>query len=279
MDETQSPSSPDIPPSVGARLAEARQAQGLSLDEVAARTRIPVRHLDAIEQGEHASLPAATYSVGFVRTYAQTLGLDVAALAQDFRAEIGERPRVRYSPEPFEPADPARVPSRLLTFLALAIAVLLATGYALWRGGMMMGDSQTDRARLATGVDGEAITPAPMPSTAPPTRIPLATIGPVKLTATDTVWLRVYEKGGARLLEKQMNAGESWQVPATARDPEILTGRPQALRITVGATVIPPIGAPEQRVADVSLAPQSLLARLSAPAPAAPIMPAPVSGQ
>lgn len=269
MDETQSPAVPTLPPRVGERLAEARTAQGLSLDDVAARTRVPVRHLEAIESGEHASLPAATYSVGFVRTYAKTLGLDAAALAQDFRAEIGQRPSAHSMVDAFEPADPARLPTRLLTFIALALAVLLAIGYAIWRGGAVTGDSAADRARLATGTDRETApsapaAPASAPGAADTARAASAT-GPVTLTATDTVWLRVYEKNGERLLEKQMQAGESWQVPATAREPEILTGRPQALRITVGATVIPPLGPPEHRISDVSLAPQALLARLSAP--------------
>jgi len=275
MDETQAqPAEYPFAPSVGARLAEARKAQKLSLDEVAARSRVPVRHLEAIESGDHTALPAATYSVGFVRTYAQLLGLDAAALASDFRAEIGQRPDPRKAPEPFEPADPARVPPRLLALVALVIALLLAGGYAIWRAGLFGGDDAGTRAQLAAGIDGSAPAPAARIAAPQPATPPAApATGPVTLTATDTVWLRVYEKGGDKLLEKQMAAGDTWQVPPTAREPEILTGRPQALRVTVGAAVIPPLGAPEKRIKDVSLKPEDLLARLKAQAPA-PLPPA-----
>ena len=63
----------------GAMLAEARAAAKLELAEVSARTRIPQRHLAAIEAGDYAKLPSRTYAVGFSRTYARLLGLDERA--------------------------------------------------------------------------------------------------------------------------------------------------------------------------------------------------------
>jgi cytoskeletal protein RodZ len=270
MDETHSEAAGQNPSDVGARLAEARLAQDLSLEDIAARSRIPLRHLRAIEEGEHGSLPAATYSVGFVRTYAQLLGLDSAAFARDFRAEIGSRATDHYAYEPFEPADPTRVPSRALAFTALAIALVLLAGYLAWRGGVFSGEGAEQRAVLAAGTEEQ---PAAAPANVPPAPAP-AVAAPadtaVLLTAIEPVWLRVYEKGGERLIEKEMAVGESWQVPATARDPEILTGRPQALRITVGGKVIPPLGPAERTVKDVSLSPASLLAFATAAPPASP---------
>jgi len=45
----------------GERLREAREAKGLSLEELASQTRIPLRHLQSLEQGDWARLPAPTY--------------------------------------------------------------------------------------------------------------------------------------------------------------------------------------------------------------------------
>jgi transcriptional regulator with XRE-family HTH domain len=265
MDETQSGATEQGPSGVGARLAAARLAQDLSLEDIAARSRIPLRHLRAIEEGDHSALPAATYSVGFVRTYAGLVGLDSAVFARDFRAEIGSHASDHYAYEPFEPADPARVPSRFLAFTALVLALVLLAGYLAFRGGVFGGDSAEQQATLAAGVEPPAI---PAPAAAPPPAVPVpaapgatAPAGVVLLTATEPVWLRVSEPDGTRLIEKEMEPGESWQVPATASDPRILTGRPQALKVTVGATPIPPLGPPEQTIRDVSLAPASLLAR------------------
>jgi hypothetical protein len=67
-----------------------------------------------------------------------------------------------------------------------------------------------------------------------------------------------------------MTAGERYVVPATAERPQILTGRPNAIRVTVGTTEIPPLGPAERTISDVSLAPADLVARLQpaqAPAP------------
>ncbi|HWL46873.1 MAG TPA: RodZ domain-containing protein [Sphingomonadaceae bacterium] len=268
MDEAHSEAAGQSPRDVGTRLAEARAKQKLSLEDIAARSRIPLRHLQAIEEGRHGSLPAATYSVGFVRTYAQLLGLDSTVFARDFRAEIGSHSSDSYAYEPFEPADPTRVPSRMLAIGALVIAGILLAGFLAWRGGMFGGDNAEQRAALAAGVDtagvgggseDRAVTPPAVPPPAASATAPADNT--VLLTATEPVWVRVSQKTGERLLEKTMAAGESWQVPATADAPKILTGRPQALRITVGGKVIPPLGPPEHTVKGASLLPASLLAR------------------
>src|SRR3546814_13028919 len=102
-----------------------------------------------------------------------------------------------------------------------------------------------------------------------PTAAPVAT-GPVTLTATEEVWLRVYETDGERLLEKTMTPGERYVVPATAERPQILTGRPNALRVTVGTTEIPPLGPAEPTFSDVTLAPAALMAPIQPPPPPCP---------
>ena len=275
MNDTAGEFAVEAPFTVGARLAEARKAQALELTEVASRTRVPLRHLEAIEANDLTALPAIPYSVGFVRSYAQLLGLDAPALAREFREEMSGGKVERAAPEPFEPADPARVPSRFLVSVACTVALLLTAGYAIWRSGIFDGAEDTavvasaTPAPVAVAVHPAAIIPPPTPAT-----------GPVVLTALEPVWLRVSDTGGTRLIEKQMLVGETWQVPATATEPKILTGRPQALRVTVGSTVIPPLGAPERTIRDVSLKADALLARLAPPAapglnPVLPVQPNP----
>jgi hypothetical protein len=92
----------------------------------------------------------------------------------------------------------------------------------------------------------------------------------VVLTATEDVWMRVYDAGGGpALFQDILKAGQTYQVPATAQAPQIRTSRPQALRVTVGSTVIPPLGPPEKLVSNVSLKAQDLIARAPGqPAPA-----------
>ena len=115
-------------------LAEARAKAKLDLADVAARTRIPQRHLAAIEAGEYAKLPSRTYAVGFSRTYARLLGLDERQVIEQVRIDLAEGDPQGTAPrhDRFEPGDPARVPSSRLAWLsALAILILIVGAYSL----------------------------------------------------------------------------------------------------------------------------------------------------
>jgi cytoskeletal protein RodZ len=66
----------DLTTGLGRILYEARAAQGLSLEVLSARTRIPEASLRALEHENWSSLPAPIYAKGFLRVYAAELGLD-----------------------------------------------------------------------------------------------------------------------------------------------------------------------------------------------------------
>ena len=247
---------------VGERLRAAREEKGLSLDDVARQTRIPIRHLEHIERGEWDALPAVTYSVGFARSYANAVGLDGPAIGAELREQLGGVRGQSAAPAYYEPADPARVPPRSLAIVALLIAALLVGGYLYWRS-KAVDDPSVDESAIT---EGPAAPAGPAP--AAPAAQPAATGGPVVIAATEEVWLRIYEPRGPSLYQGILRAGERYEVPANAAAPMIHTGRPHVLRITVGSTVIPPLGEPETKVQDVSLKPADLLARAQA-APAA----------
>ncbi|HEX8256360.1 MAG TPA: RodZ domain-containing protein [Allosphingosinicella sp.] len=246
---------------IGERLKVAREAQGMSLDDVASRTRIPTRHLQHIENGEWDALPATTYSVGFARAYGNAVGLNGSAIGVELREQLGGGGphRKAMAPAHYEPADPARVPPRSLAIVAGLIALLLIVGYAVWRSGAV--DDSGVEASDAAGVETILPEAEPLAPAAPQAGAAAAT-GPVVLTATEDVWLRVYEgNGGPRISERTLRAGERFEVPATAKAPQLITGRPNAIRVTVGAAEIPPLGPPERTVSDVSLLPADLMAR------------------
>jgi cytoskeletal protein RodZ len=232
--------------SISARLRAAREAKGFSLDDVATRTRVPLRHLNHIDAGEWNALPAITYSVGFVRSYANAVGLDGTAMGIEVREALGGGSGSKKTGAPqYEPADPARVPPRSLAIAAGLLAIILAIGYLVWRTNAA---DEPDALELAT-----AAQPLPAAVAAPqPVQPQPASPGPVAITASDDVWLRIYEAGGPKLYEGVIKANQRYEVPATARAPQILTGRPDAIRVTVGQTEIPPLGPPRRTIADVS---------------------------
>lgn len=255
--------------SIGSRLRAAREARGMTLDDVATRTRVPLRHLHHIESGDWDALPAPTYSVGFVRSYANSVGLNGTEMGAELRDHLGGGvPRATAAPF-YEPADPSRVPPRSLAIGAALIALLLIAGYLIWRG------STSDDADLeqAAAVDTPIVAPAaPPPAAAQPAAAPVNAEGPVVVTAVNNVWLRISEADGTRIFEKMMQSGERYEVPATAQQPQLRSSRPENIRISVGATEIPAFT--ERTIANVSLRPADLVARLrpGGATPAAPLV-------
>lgn len=247
------------PQSVGDRLRQAREASGLSLDQIASQTRIPIRHLQHIEREEWDALPAVTYCVGFVRAYANAVGIDGAELSREVRDRLGGMRSQAPAAEYYEPADPARVPPRMLAIIAALIAVALVAGYLVWRGTL------NEAAPPSGGVTvplSEAAAPANEAAAAPPA----VTAGqPVVLTATQEVWLRIGDSsGGPALFIGTMTPGQTFEVPVTAQNPVIRTGRPQVLRVSVGGRDIGPLEPAERTISDVSLRAEDVAARIQA---------------
>ncbi|OYW45650.1 MAG: hypothetical protein B7Z08_11820 [Sphingomonadales bacterium 32-68-7] len=256
-----------LPLGAGDLLRQARTAQGLSLAQVAAETRIPLRHLDMIEAGNFAALPARTYAVGFARTYAKQVGLDPAAIVAKVREELSEQTAdMRVRPATFEPGDPARVPSSALGWLSLAAIVLVLAGmFVAYRTYFI------PAAELPSLVAESAPPPSARASAVPPGAASAAAAsGPVVFTALEPgVWVKFYDAAGNQLMQKQMALGERYTVPADAEGPLLWTGRPDALAITVAGQAVPKLGEQEVIVRDVPVTAAALLARpASAPTPA-----------
>jgi cytoskeleton protein RodZ len=80
-------------PSVGDELRWAREHFGIDVEQVSEALRIRPAYLEAIEDSRFDDLPGATYALGFVRTYADYLGLDSALMVRRFRQEtLGATP-------------------------------------------------------------------------------------------------------------------------------------------------------------------------------------------
>ncbi len=257
-----------FPTTVGERLRIAREAAGLDLNDIGTRTRIPMRHLEAVERSDHAALPSVTYALGFAKSYARAVGLDEHAIARDMRAELGMSDPATRESQPYQPADPARVPGRLLAWTAAAVALLIAIGYGAWRAEWF-----GDRAPAPTvAADPQIAAPASRdaPSTPAPAAPP-AGAGQVVLTASAPVWLRITDATKTRLFEKEMAAGETYQVPMSANAPVIKTGRADVIKVTVDGREVAALGPPERTISDVGISAAALAARPPVATPPAPV--------
>ncbi len=243
----------------GAQLRAAREALQVDLAQIAAETRIPVRHLQAIEAGQFEALPSRAYAIGFSRTFAKAVGLDAAKITDAVRSELTDGTMRRAVPGAgMEPGDPARLPSAGLAWAGAIAAFVLAVGaFAFYNSYFGAGTEP-----------GSLLAPATGPSPAPvaPTSTAMASPdqgGAVVLTALeDGVWLRLYDEGGERLIERTLQRGETVTVPATASDPRINTGRPDALTITVDGKPVAKLADRAMTLSNAPVSAAALLARM-----------------
>ena len=264
IEPTDEPEQADIA-SVGERLRLAREEKGLSLEDIAAQTRIPRRHLESLENSDWERLPAPTYTTGFAKSFASAVGLDRVEIGDQLRVEMGGVRPASQSSEVFEPADPARSMPKWLVFGAIAAVLLLVLVMSWLNERSVLGSDEPAGEPAAAAAEQ----PGPAPALAP------AAQGPVVLTANEQVWLQVKD-GQATLKEGLLEPGQSFQVPATATAPVLMTGKPEALRISVGTADAPAVGPPATTVRNVSLlaadlmrGPQASAASPTPPAPAA----------
>ena len=261
MTENSAERDPPRQGGVGASLRAERERLGLTLEQVSAETRIPMRHLHAIEDGAFTALPGRTYATGFARTYAKVLRLDAEQVVAQVRAEMGTEPAEQEQADRFEPGDPARVATPRLGLLALVACVLVVLGGFFFMRALFAPAAQLPslveqqqeeeaeqlaRQQRAAATAGEAAQPT----------------GPVVFTALEEgVWVKFYDATGRQLMQKQMARGERYTVPQDADGPQLWTGRPEALAITIAGRAVPPLAEEQTIMRDVPVTAEALLAR------------------
>jgi len=258
------------PAHVGERLASARVARSLTLNDIASRTRIPMRHLEAMEAGKFETLPGRTYAIGFGKAYARAVELPEEEIAQQIREALGGASHVpTREVTQFDLDEPSKVPSAKLALLAAVTgAVILLAGFGIWRSYLFPAANVEELAQAADAASASDATPPKRKAggTAPsvPAVDPKAE---VVFTATeDNIWIKFYDGEGKQLMQKQMALGEQYTVPADAVNPQVWTGRPDAFEITVGGRTVAPLGTSEVAVKDVPVTAAALMARPAVPA-------------
>jgi len=146
----------------GASFKRARESKGISLDQIATETRISSRFLSAIENEEFHLLPGGIFNRGFVRAFAEKVGLDADQAVADYErlAEV-RPPELATPPEP----EPVRKKDRHLYLLAIgALALVIVIFYVVTResGHTAQTASAPPQAPVVTQ-------PAPAPTPAPTT--------------------------------------------------------------------------------------------------------------
>jgi cytoskeleton protein RodZ len=154
---------------VGALLRRRREEIQQDIDDVSRQLRIRSAYIRAIEEGKFQELPGNAYAIGFVRAYADYLGLDGGSVVSDYRDELARRSRQNELVWPTEGSE-SRFPGGAILGVCVLLGLAIYGGwyYATQSGGtgIKLIDQVPDYIKKATGVGQTVENEAP----AEPTR-------------------------------------------------------------------------------------------------------------
>ena len=152
-------------PVLGQRLQEAREAQGLAVEDISNRLRLSARQVKALEEDDFTVLPEPMITRGFIRNYARLLELDPEPLLEAYRAQVpSEPPRAISIPSANIPiSDSGRRPWLVFVIGALLIGIMLFVW--LYADDLSINTEQTPEAVTTTQMpEPESVEPLPVPA-------------------------------------------------------------------------------------------------------------------
>jgi transcriptional regulator with XRE-family HTH domain len=116
---------------IGGWLRHARETRGLTVEAIASQTKIPPRHLQALERGDALALPVF-YQRAEVRAVARALGVDEQLAVARLEAELAP---ARVDPTPPPPSAPARVRSEYgLAMVGIGVILVALASWGPFEG-------------------------------------------------------------------------------------------------------------------------------------------------
>jgi len=258
--------------SVGQILHQAREAQGITLEDAAARLRLMQRQVEAMETDDFASLDPPVFARGFVRNYARLLGLAPDALLARMAGAPAEPAEVSYAAPP-QPHSWLSSPWLILLLLGLLVVVAVPVALYWWLnsageegpGKQVPSAAQSHAAPVAVPVPvaepadvaspsvGLAPVPPPAPAAGAPEPAEIAApdapavSGVLHLEFGDESWVEIKDASG-RMLHRQLNQpGTNVDIPGqppfdvvignAAQARVTYDGRPIDLKPFIEATV------------------------------------------
>lgn len=244
--------------SVGDILRRARLRIGVTIEQVAANIRIRASYLEAIEEGQLEKLPGRVYALGFIRTYAEHLGLDGDKIVQLLKRQSGEK----VEQKPLGSTLPVDEDHSVPTLKTLGIVGMMTiTGLSLY--SFYLSSDHHQRAVPSVPADlREQMTLLSKPQVAPPTKeeqatesaleqkptaaaeeVPPPAAGhPIVLQATDHVWLEIKNAEGKTIFSRVISAGEEYWVPEDQQGLVMTLGNAGGLQIVVDGEKLPILG-------------------------------------
>jgi cytoskeleton protein RodZ len=236
------------PSSVGQTLRDAREAQGITLEEAATRLRLMHRQIEAMETDDFVSLGQPVFARGFVRNYARLLGLAPDSLLARMEGAPAE-PTVVSQAEPPRQRSWLTSPWLILLLLGLLVVVAVPVALYLWLNSEVEEAPQKRMPPAAQSAPALVVPPAPAvastalvpvaPAIAPAVAAGSAEAGAAETTASsdlhlefgDESWIEIKDASG-RMLLRQLNPAGS-RVDVRGQPPfDLVIGNASQARMT-----------------------------------------------
>ena len=219
---------------LGSSLRDARERRRLTFAEMEQVTKVRAKYLRALEEDDFAALPGATYVKGFLRAYAEALGLDGQLYVDEYNSRFVTGAEERFiRPRRMEPPREVRWIERHAVVLALAaIALITVVVVGAWRFAPGSGSPQA-------------------PAVAAPARVPAASQAPLTrlvLRARGTTWIEVRNTSPVGRLLFQGTVRRSEVQRFTAARLWLNVGTPARLTATVNGRAVRLPGATTPKV-------------------------------
>jgi cytoskeletal protein RodZ len=219
---------------IGNSLREARMRQGLDFPEIEQGTKIRGKYLRALEEEQFDVLPAQTYVKGFLRSYAEYLGLDGQLYVDEYNSRfvVGEEEQPARPRRSAPPSRGVQVQSRVVLLTLLGIAAVTALVIVAWTRG----EPQKETPLGLANQKPTAVTPSPTRSAVPAVRLIVKAMrGPC--------WLQVHKTSAAGPILFQGTLERGQRQLFTGRKLWITLDRPENLvTILNGHTRLLPVG-------------------------------------
>jgi Helix-turn-helix domain/RodZ C-terminal domain len=219
---------------IGASLREARNRRGLTPADVQKSLRIRERYLTALEEEHWEQLPGDAYVKGFMRTYAEFLGLNGQLYIEEYNSRFTVREEAPLVPDSLAPRTRRRGLLRMVGLTAVVVGTV--AGLAAWQLG---GGTHTVAQAPAIGAEDAAAAPKPAveptPAATPKPRAIFAVVRAPRGRSWITV--RVGDENGKVLYEGILEQGKTLRF-GLGQKLWMRMGRPWLLDVRLGGHVV-----------------------------------------
>ncbi len=265
--------------SFGASLRRERELRGVTLQEIAAATKIGVSMLQAIEDDRLDKLPQGLFVRGFVREYARFLALDEQKILNELSFHAPAPPVVDDTVGEQGRRVSSRLATRLIngglaTLVVAGVAALILSPRLSQRAVPAPTLPPVDAVTSPTPEQGAVNAPQATLISSVPSVVPTASVLPqplqLTLTATEDCWIGL-DVGGDRVENRVLKKGESFSITAR-QNASLAVGNAGGLLVAIDSGPPRPLGNRGEVKRNIPLSPEAIGA-LSAGAVATPVKP------